>query len=164
MKDPHPLYGMIEPVFGTKYWSDPRSLEGRSRGFSWCMACGATWDWVKAFDIPIGDGRGCFPVCVDCGWSMSDQEILGYLERYDRNLAQFYPIQGPDGKMIERKPIDLEYAKKAVSEWRIHRQEGETPHRTHGRLLRGPVAWEASFRGGETAPHTSKASDRPDPE
>ena len=123
----HPLYGMIEPVPEGKRWDDPRSVLGRRDRFSWCGKCGATWNWATNFSIPVAPSRGCFPVCTDCGFSMSNEEILEYLERIDKKTAEFYPMKGPKGELLEHAPMNLEYAAEALLFWRKEGRKGDDP-------------------------------------
>lgn len=130
-----PEYGMCEPVVDALYWDHPFSVKGRASGFSWCMKCGRTWNWeIGNFDIPIGPGRGCFPVCADCGHKMSVEELLELLGSHDKWTAQFYPMVGPKGEQLLHDPMDLEYASDALFTWQKHKKPGETPSMTAWRL------------------------------
>lgn len=143
----HPEYGMVEPMPNSKYWNDPRSGDGRVSYYSWCLNCGATWNWTLAFYIPVSACRFRFPLCKPCGLVMTDDEILAWLERFDTYTAQFYPHPDQYGKTVEHKKIDLGYARRALSHWRRNRRFVETPQDTCDRipLMEGPREWSPAY-------------------
>lgn len=132
----HPIYGMIEPAPRGFRWNDPRSIADRANGFSWCLACGGTWGWLKSLATPAGKVRGCFPICTDCGMGMTVEEILKILKRHDEHAAGFCPMAGPKG-ILDHEPMDLEYARRALEFWVRNREPGEDPEQTCHRLRYG---------------------------
>lgn len=55
-----------------------RNWKGRRKGYSGCHRCGGTWDWKEEHSIPYAEGKGMFPLCVECYEELSPQERYDY--------------------------------------------------------------------------------------
>ncbi len=89
---------------------DPRTLEGRMKGFGECAKCGGTWNWKETFSIMYRSDRGCFPNCIDCARGMTINELL-------ESCIVLWRSWGDEVAVAYSYSDWIAYARKALKRW-----------------------------------------------
>ncbi len=79
---------------------------GRERGYGACYICHGTWNWRQHFTIMFCPWSGCFPVCLDCAFVLTIEEILEECRVHWKDVGEEGDIPHYEG-----------YARTCLEEW-----------------------------------------------